>query len=108
MRRGASSSSRLDKILIFDDILLQGFHIEETILHCRGSDHWMVLLIVEMLGNPKNIPLKLEAFWINHPFFMENIKKWLKDPLPIWGTKMFKIKVRLLYMKTQLKHSNKT
>ena len=39
---------------------------------------------------------------------MGNIKKWWKDPPPIWGTNTFKMKARLIYIKTQLRHWNKT
>lgn len=47
-------ASRLDHFLASKEFLLQLMDIKESILPIGGSNFWSVVLVVEMIGTPKN------------------------------------------------------
>lgn len=104
-RRGGDRliASRLDRFLVSESILLEGITIDSDILPYRGSDHWPITLEASIMGIPKNMPFRFEKLWLTHKDFSNNIKTWWKEPLPIEGTEMFKLQVRLKFIKAKLK-----
>lgn len=60
-------ASKLNRFLICKDILLQRLGKEENILPTQGSNHYHVVLVIAMLGTPKDRSFIFEAFWIIHP-----------------------------------------
>eukprot|EP00253_Pinus_taeda_P005824 PITA_05824 len=109
-RRGGESliSSRLDRFLILEKLLLDGKSMESSILPSGGSDHWPISLIVEVPGTPRNKPFRFEKFWIEHPNFLTMVEKWWSEPLVEEGSKMFNLQKRLKNIKLKLKDWNKT
>lgn len=81
-------SSRLDRFLIAEAILLEGVTLESYIIPCGGSDHWPINLDAAILGTPKNRRFKFENFWLGHLEFLTNIKNWSQELLETRGAKM--------------------
>ena len=77
-RRGGDRqiTSRLDRILLSEDLFLCSLEMEASIAPQAGSDHWPIVLYIKLSESPKNTPFKFEAFWISHPEFMEKMKEW--------------------------------
>jgi len=67
-------ASRLDRFLMSESILLQNMDVEANILPIGGSDHWPVQIHFTNLDKPQNRPFRFEAFWTEHPSFMQNIR----------------------------------
>eukprot|EP00253_Pinus_taeda_P023364 PITA_23364 len=109
-RRGGDKliASRLDRFLISESIIMDGITAESDILPSGGSDHWPISLIVEVLGTPRNKPFRFEKFWLDHPNFLEMVKKWWSEPLEISGSKMFNLQKKLKITKQKIKDWNKT
>eukprot|EP00253_Pinus_taeda_P008568 PITA_08568 len=109
-RRGGENliSSRLDRFLVSENLLLDGKNVESNILPNGGSDHWPISLIVEVPGTPRNKPFRFEKFWIEHPNFLTMVGKWWAEPLVEEGSKMFNLQKRLKNIKLKLKDWNKT
>eukprot|EP00253_Pinus_taeda_P022384 PITA_22384 len=101
-------SSRLDRFLVSENLLLDGKNVESSILPSGGSDHWPISLIVEVPGTPRNKPFHFEKFWIEHPNFLTMVEKWWAEPLAKEGSKMFNLQKRLKNIKLKLKDWNKT
>eukprot|EP00253_Pinus_taeda_P021470 PITA_21470 len=74
-------ASRLDKFLISESIIMDGIIAESDILPSGGLDHWPISLIVEVQDTPRNKPFRFEKFWLDHPNFLEMVKKWWSEPL---------------------------
>eukprot|EP00253_Pinus_taeda_P028553 PITA_28553 len=57
-RRGGERliSSRLDRFLVSESLILDGTVVESNILPSRGSDHWPISLAVEIQGTPGTNP----------------------------------------------------
>eukprot|EP00253_Pinus_taeda_P015714 PITA_15714 len=109
-RRGGDKliASRLDRFLISESIIMDGITVESDILPSGGSDHWPISLIVEVSGTPRNKPFRFEKFWLDHPNFLEMVKKWWSKPLEISGSKMFNLQKKLKITKQKIKDWNKT
>eukprot|EP00253_Pinus_taeda_P019787 PITA_19787 len=109
-RRGVDRliASRLDRFLISESIIMDGITTESDILPSGGSDHWPISLIVEVLGTPRNKPFRFEKFWLDHPNFLEMVKKWWSEPLEVSGSKMFNLQKKLKTTKQKIKGWNKT
>eukprot|EP00253_Pinus_taeda_P013455 PITA_13455 len=109
-RRGGDKliASRLDRFLISESIIMDGITAESDILPSGGSDHWPISLIVEVLGTPRNKPFRFEKFWLDHPNFLEMVKKWWSEPLEVNGSKMFNLQKKLKTTKQKIKDWNKT
>eukprot|EP00253_Pinus_taeda_P004868 PITA_04868 len=75
-RRGGERliSSRLDRFLISESLILDGTVVESNILPSGVSDHWPISLAVELQGTPKNKPFRFEKFWIEHPNFLTMVE----------------------------------
>lgn len=69
-------SSRLNRFLISESIMLQNLDMEANILPFGGSGHWSVQQHFNNMIKPQNQPFRFERFWIDHPTFMQNIQSW--------------------------------
>jgi exonuclease III len=67
-------SSRLDHFLISESIMLDGLAWNATVIDTPGSDHWPILLSININGTPSKKPFLFEKFWLTHPDFQANIK----------------------------------
>jgi hypothetical protein len=56
---------------------------------------------------PNNRPFRFEKFWIEHLTFKEIIKQWWREEKIEQGTRMFKLYMKLKYIKYKLKEWNK-
>eukprot|EP00253_Pinus_taeda_P030838 PITA_30838 len=109
-RRGGDRliASRLDRFLISESIIMDGIIVESDILPIGGSDHWPISLIVEVQGTPRNKPFRFEKFWLDHPNFLEMVKKWWSERLEVRGSKIFNLQKKLKATKEKIKDWNKT
>eukprot|EP00253_Pinus_taeda_P035656 PITA_35656 len=107
-RRGGENliSSRLDRFLVSENLLLDGRNLESSILPSGGSDHWPISLIIDVPRHPSNKPFRFEKFWIEHPNFLTMVEKWWAEPLAEEGSKMFNLQNRLKHIKLKLKDWN--
>lgn len=101
-------TSRLDRFLISESILVDGITVESDILPSGGSDHWPISLIVEIQGTPRNKPFRFKKFWLEHPNFLTMVGKWWSEPLEEIGSKMFLLQKKLKIIKNRIKEWNKT
>eukprot|EP00253_Pinus_taeda_P004033 PITA_04033 len=107
-RGGASQvSSKLDRFIILEDLLLTGLDMSNIILPFGGSDHWPIQLEAAFMGTPRNTPFRFENVWLSHPEFTSNIDKWCMEDFPIQGTKMFMMQQISKHIKSRLKDWNK-
>jgi len=51
-------TSRLDKVLVTETILLEGITMDSDILPSGGSDHWPIIMNAAILGTPRNKPFR--------------------------------------------------
>lgn len=86
---------------------MRGVDATTNILPCGGSYHWSVFLMLQLVGTPQNRPFRFEAFWLENPTFMENIKAWWEKRIPVRGSNMYNLRARLKHMKVKLKQWNK-
>eukprot|EP00253_Pinus_taeda_P032686 PITA_32686 len=82
-RRGGERliSSKLDRFLVSENLLLDGTVVESNILPSGGSDHWPISLMVEIPGTPRNKPFRFENFWVEHPNFLTMEKSIIEQKL---------------------------
>lgn len=99
-------TSRLDKFLVTETILLEGITVDSDILPSGGSDHWPIIMNVAILGTPRNKPFRFEKFWLSHPKFTSKIKQWWIEPIGIRGTRMYILQAKLKHIKNKLKSYN--
>eukprot|EP00253_Pinus_taeda_P034305 PITA_34305 len=92
-RRGGERqiAPRLDRFLVSESLMLEGVIGDSDILPCGGSDHWPISLMAIIQGTRRNKPFRFEKFWLDHPKFIQLVKKWWQEPLDIRGTKMYKL-----------------
>eukprot|EP00253_Pinus_taeda_P013336 PITA_13336 len=109
-RRGGDKliASRLDRFLISESIIMDGITAESDILPSGVSDHSPISLIVEVLGTARNKSFRFEKFWLDHPNFLEMVKKWWSEPLEISGSKIFNLQKKLKITKQKIKDWNKS
>eukprot|EP00253_Pinus_taeda_P033434 PITA_33434 len=108
-RRGGASqvAYKLDRFIIFEDLILTGNDLSAMILPFGGLDHWPIQLEVPFIGTPRNRPFRFENIWLTHPDFIGNIEKWWRKYLHVQGTKMSLLYHRLKHIKLRLKNWNK-
>lgn len=100
-------SSRLDKLLVSKELILQGISLETNTLYSSGSNHCLVTVVAEIMGTPKNRPFSFDGFWLDHPNFVDKVKKWWQEVRVVKGSKMFMLQQKLKPIKEQLKMWNK-
>jgi len=100
-------ASRLDRFLMSESILLHNLDMEASILPIGGSDHWPVKIHFTNLDKPQNRPFRFEAFWTEHPSFMQNIQKWWTQTTIRSDNIMYIFQQKLKTIKTNLKQWNK-
>jgi exonuclease III len=62
-------SSKLDHFLISESIMLDGLARNTTVIDTPGSDHWPILLSINISGIPGIKPFRFEKLWLTHPNF---------------------------------------
>jgi hypothetical protein len=92
-------SSRLDRFLISESIMMDGLAWNATVIDTPGSDHWSILLSINISGTPGRKPFRFEKFWLTHPDFQANIKLWWKEVAIPTGTPMYRFQQRLKNLK---------
>jgi len=103
-RGGASQvASKLDRFIIFEDLILICLDLSALILPLGGSDQWPILLEASFIGTLRNRPFRIENIWLTHPDFISNIEKWWIEDMNVQGTKMFLLHQKLKHIKLRLK-----
>lgn len=100
-------ASRLDRFLMSESILWQNIDVEAKILPIGGSDHWPVQIHFTNLDKAQNRPFRFEAFWTEHPSFMQNIQNWWTQTTIRSNNFMYIIQQKLKTINSNLKHWNK-
>jgi len=67
-------SSRLDRFLVTEKILLEGIIVDSDILPSGGSNHWPITMNAAILSTSRNKPFRFEKFWLSHLEFISKIK----------------------------------
>lgn len=81
-RAGAAQvASKLDRLIISEDLLLIGPNLLAMILPFGGSDHWPIQFEASFIGILRNKPFKFENMWLTHPNFFNNIRKWWAEDM---------------------------
>jgi hypothetical protein len=88
--------------------MLDGLAWNAMIIDSPGSDHWSILLTINISGTPGRKPFRFEKFWLTHPDFQANIKLWWKEAAIHTGTPMYRFQQRLKNLKQHLKSWNKS
>lgn len=81
--------------------------MEAKLLPTGGSDHWPVQIHFTNLEKPHNRPFRFEAFWKEHPTFMENINNWWTQTTIRSDNIMYIFQQKLKTIKSNLKRWNK-
>jgi hypothetical protein len=88
--------------------MLVGLAWNVTIIDSLASDHWPILLNINISGTPGIIPFRFDKFWLTHPDFQANIQSWWKEVVIPTGTPMYRFQQRLKNLKQHLKAWNKS
>jgi hypothetical protein len=108
-RSGAQQvSCHLDKFLIFEPFMMEGLTWHATVIDAPGSNHWPILLRMDISGTPGKKPFHFKKFWLTHPDFQENIEQWWQEVVVPRGTPMYKFQQKLKNLKQRLKRWNKS
>lgn len=106
-REESHVTSKLDRFIISEDLMLTDKEKITMVLPSGGSDHWSVQMEIQAIGTPQNRPFRFENIWLSHLEFMSNIEKWWTKDLEIQGTRMFLLHKILNHIKMKLKEWNK-
>jgi hypothetical protein len=79
-----------------------------TVIDTLGSNHWQILLTINISGTAGRKAFRFEKFWLTHLDFQANIKKWWEEAIIQTGTPMYRFQQRLKNLKQHLKSSNKS
>ena len=60
-------------------MLEKDLFMEESILPCDGSNHWSILLELNLKYSLKNFQFFFDIFWIIYPSFVDKAKKWWQE-----------------------------
>jgi hypothetical protein len=101
--RAQHVSSRVDRFLISEAIILDGLSWNAMVIDILISDHWPILLTVNISGTPNINHFHFDKFWLTHLDFQENIKKWWEEVTIQTGTPMYRFQQRLKNLKQHLK-----
>eukprot|EP00253_Pinus_taeda_P032540 PITA_32540 len=100
-------ASRLDRFLIFDNVVHVGGEFTAHIIPFSGSDHWPIEMLWNRPGNNIKKPFRFEAFWLSHPEFKEFITTTWQNSNPIEQSKMARFQKKLKLLKGEIKRWNK-
>jgi exonuclease III len=107
-RSGAQHiACRLDRFLVSEELMESGSQLESLIIPRAGSDHWPLLLSMNIHDTPKLKPFRFEKFWLLHPDFQQLAKDWWAQAEINHGSNMYKLQQRLKNFKMLLKQWNK-
>jgi hypothetical protein len=101
-------SCRLDRFLISEPVMLDGLTWNSTMIDTPRSDHWLILLSINISGTPGRKPFRFEKLWLTHLDFQANINLWWKEEAIKMGTPMYKFQQKLKNLKKHLKSCNKS
>lgn len=84
-KRGSEAqvASKLDRFFISEELMLTNREITASVLHFRGSDHWLIHLDIKGVDFPGNRPFRFENILLSHLDFISNIEKWWSEDLQI-------------------------
>eukprot|EP00253_Pinus_taeda_P022963 PITA_22963 len=107
-KRGGEAlvTSKLDRFMISEELMLLNKEITARVLPFGGSDHRPIQLEIKFIDSPRNRPLRFENIWLSHVDFISNIEKWWSEDLQIQGSKMYLLHKRLNHIKFTLKEWN--
>jgi hypothetical protein len=88
--------------------MMDGLAWNAMVIDTPGSDHWPILLTLNISGTPGRKPFRFEKFWLTHPDFQTNIQQWWEEAATQTGTPMYRFQQRLKNLKLQLKSWNKS
>jgi len=103
----AQVTSKLDKLLISEEVILENREITAKVLPFGGSNHWPIQLELKGFNSPRNRPFRFNNISLSHLEFISNIEKWWVEDLQIQGTKMFTLHKKLQHIKFRFKEWNK-
>jgi hypothetical protein len=101
-------SNRLDRFLISESIMMDGLSWNSTVIDTPRSDHWPILVTLNITGTPRRKPFRFEKFWLKHSDFRTNIKTWWEEEAIQTGTPMYRFQQWLKNLKQHLKSWNKS
>jgi hypothetical protein len=101
-------SSRLDRFLISEAIMMDGLAWNSTVINTPTSYHWPILLTLNITDTPGRKPFCFEKFWWTHPDFQTKIKTWWEEEAIQIGTPMYQLQQRQKNLKQHLKYWNKS
>jgi hypothetical protein len=84
-----------------------GAQLESLIIPRAGSDHWPLILSMNMQDTPQFKPFRFEKFWLLHPDFQHLAKEWWSKAAINHGSSMYRFQQRLKNFKVLLKQWNK-
>jgi hypothetical protein len=96
-------SNRLDRFLIYESIMMDSLAWNATIIDTMGSDHWPILLTLNITSTPERKPFRFKKLWLIHLDFQANIKAWWEAMTIQTGTPMYRFQQRLKHLKQCLK-----
>lgn len=88
--------------------MAENWVLNVVILPTTGAHHWPINLCINTNGTILPRPFKFEKFWLHHPNFAKNIKKWWGETTNMEGTVMYHSQQHLNKIKEHLKMWNKT
>lgn len=108
-KRGCEAhvTSKLDRFMISEELMLIDKEITARVLPFGGLDHWPIQLKIKGIDSARNRPFRFENIWFSHPNFISNIGKWWSEDMQFQGSKMFLLHKRLKHVKFGLKEWNK-
>jgi hypothetical protein len=107
-RSGAQHiACRLDRFLVSEELMESGSQLESLIIPRAGSDHWPLVLSMNIQDTPKFKPFRFEKFWLLHPDFQHLAKEWWEQAEINHGSSMYRFQQRLKNFKMLLKQWNK-
>lgn len=77
----AQVTSKLDRFLISEELMLTNKEMTASVLPFGSSDHWPIQLEIKGIDSPRNRPFKFENIWLSHLDFINNIEKWWSEDL---------------------------
>jgi hypothetical protein len=83
--------------------MLDGLSWHATMIDTLGSDHWPILLSININGTPGRKPFHFEKLCLTHADFQSNINLWWKAVVNTICTPMYKFQQKLRNLKQHLK-----
>jgi hypothetical protein len=98
----------LDRFLYYEAIMMDSLEWNAMVIDAAGSDHWPIILTLNITSTLRQNPFRFEKFWLTHPDFQANIKAWWEAATIQTGTPTYRLQQRLKNLKKRLKTWNNT